>query len=62
MSIPVFQFFFPPFTLGTHNVYSLRLCLYFHFANKSIWIIFLDSTCKQCYMIFDSWFHGFLVS
>ena len=62
MSIPIFQFSFPPSPLGTHNLCSLHLCLYFHFANKFIWIIFLDSTHKQCYMIFDGWFHGFLLS
>ena len=34
----------PSFPLGIHTFFSLRLCLYFCFANKIIYTIFLDST------------------
>ena len=44
MSIPISQFMPPTSSpLGVH-VYSLHLCLYFCFANKIIYTIFLYST------------------
>ena len=43
LSIPISQFI-PPFPLGVYTFFSLCLCLYFCFANKIIYTIFLDST------------------
>ena len=42
MSIPISQFISPP--PWYPYICSLCLCLYFCFANKIIYIIFLDST------------------
>ena len=39
-------------TLSYPYVGSLHLCLYFCFANKTIYTIFLDSAYKQSYTIF----------
>ena len=45
-----------PSPLGSH-VCSVHLCLYFCFANKVIYTIFLDSTYMHC-MFFSFWFHS----
>ena len=49
MSVPVSQLIPPPFS---PSIRSLRLRLYFCFANKFICTIFLDSTYKWYYTIF----------
>ena len=53
MSILISQFI-PPSSPQPWYPYvsSLHLCFYFYFANKSICIIFLDSTYKQYYTTF----------
>ena len=53
VSIPVFQFL-PPHPVSPWYPYicSLCLCLYFCFANKIIYTIFLDSTYLRYYTIF----------
>ena len=59
MSIPVSQFIPPPALCP--YICSLCLCFYFCFADKSIGIIFLDSTPKRYYTIlvflFLAYFH-----
>ena len=52
MLIPISQFIPPSFSPWYPYIYSLYLCLYFCFANKFIWTIFLDSTYKIYYTIF----------
>ena len=42
MSIPIHPT--PSYPLGIHKFVSLHLCLYFCFAYKFIYTIFLDST------------------
>ena len=44
MSVPISQFIPPPLPPWNPQVCSLYLCLYFCFANKIVFIIFLDST------------------
>ena len=55
MSIPTFQFIPPSSSPWYPYVYSLCLCLYFCFANKFIWTIFLESTYIIQYFFFSFW-------
>ena len=53
MSVPVFHFIHPyPFPPWYPYICSLCLCLYFCFANKIIYTIFLDSMYVHWYKIF----------
>ena len=53
MPISTSQFIPPPFPTLYPYVCFPCVCLYFFFVNKFIWDIFLDSTYKCYYMIFD---------
>ena len=49
MSIPISQFIPPPpLPSWCPYICSLHLCLYFCFASKIIYTIFLDSICMHC--------------
>jgi len=52
MSTPISQFIPPLFPAWYSYTCTLQLCLYFCFANKFIYTIFLDSTYKWHYTIF----------